>query len=143
MIEPVCDDFSVRIAVSAEEKGVLKGGAPGRWVERLRRLSTVKLPFWGLSKLVGDVESRITELVTNGLRHGVGSQVVCRQLIGVGCVAAAVDEGSSRRPKILRPEPCPENGRGTVLVHALAASSDVAEYGTRTRPVFASRLPTI
>lgn len=101
-------------------------------VRRLRKITAAKLHSWGLQALADDAQLLVSELVTNALRYGMGTQVIFRLVIGVECLALEVDDGSPRRPHIRDAEPDAVTGRGMVLVDALAASWGVSQDGTRT-----------
>lgn len=107
-------------------------GSTAIWVGRLRQIAAAKLSLWGLSALVDDARLLISELVTNGLKHGTASHIVFRLVIGVDAVVIEVDDGSPGRPEVGEAGLDSMNGRGLVLVSALAAAWGVSEDGTRT-----------
>lgn len=131
--EPVCDDFSLRIAVGAGGNRALDGVSQGQWVGRLRRISTAKLRYWGLSKLVEDAELLISELVTNALQHGrEDDEIEVRLVITCHEVLMAVNVGSDRRPELRVVGANSESGRGLFLVAAYAATWGVSPDGMTT-----------
>jgi anti-sigma regulatory factor (Ser/Thr protein kinase) len=101
-------------------------------VGNLRRIGAKKLHAWGLAVLADDAQLLISELVTNGLRHGTGHQIVFRLVIGVDMLVMEVDDGSPGRPEVRDASFDEENGRGMFLIDALAASWGVSADGTRT-----------
>ncbi|MFF2850546.1 ATP-binding protein [Streptomyces sp. NPDC058001] len=98
----------------------------------LRRIGAKKLSAWGLSDLVDDAELLISELVTNGLRHGTGPEVAFRLVIGTEFLVLEVRDGSSQLPQVRTAGCDDENGRGMFLVDALATSWGVSADGTAT-----------
>ncbi|MCZ4098286.1 ATP-binding protein [Streptomyces sp. H39-C1] len=102
------------------------------WVGRIRRIARAKLNVWGLSALVDDAQLLISELVTNGFRHGTERQITFRLVIGLDVLVLEVDDGSSALPELRDAGPDALNGRGLFIVDALAASWGVSSDGTRT-----------
>ncbi|MFI0941245.1 ATP-binding protein [Streptomyces sp. NPDC021020] len=102
------------------------------WVGRLRHIAAATLNAWGLSALADDARLLISELVTNGFKHGTAPHVRFRLVIGTGVVVMEVDDGSSGRPEVRDAGPEAVSGRGLVLVSALAAAWGVSDDGTRT-----------
>ncbi|UNO42149.1 ATP-binding protein [Streptomyces sp. MST-110588] len=102
------------------------------WVGRVRRIGRAKLTVWGLSALVDDVQLLISELVTNGFRHGSGRHITFRLVIGAGLLLMEVDDGSSVRPQLRDAGTDSLSGRGLFLVDAIASSWGVSSDGTRT-----------
>ncbi|KPC62707.1 hypothetical protein ADL29_17715 [Streptomyces chattanoogensis] len=112
----------------------------GRWVCRLRRISTAKLCHWGIPGLVDDAESAISELVTNALVYGTGDRVAFRFLLGADVLALEVDDGSPERALVNTADPDDENGRGMFIVSALCTLCGVSPDGTKTWCTF--KIPT-
>ncbi|MEU8968972.1 ATP-binding protein [Streptomyces monashensis] len=102
------------------------------WVGRLRRIGRAKLNAWGLSALVDDAELLISELVTNGFRHGTEREITFRLVIGTDVLVLEVDDGSFALPVLRDAGPEELNGRGLKLVSAVAASWGVSSDGTKT-----------
>ncbi|MFE2034290.1 ATP-binding protein [Streptomyces scopuliridis] len=131
-IPPVLDDLALAIE---RECPVADGEVPSStavWVGRLRRIGRAKLNVWGLSALADDAELLISELVTNGFKHGTERQIIFRLVIGVDVVVLEVDDGSPALPQLRDAGPDAINGRGLFIVDALAASWGVSSDGTRT-----------
>ncbi|MFE2842556.1 ATP-binding protein [Streptomyces scopuliridis] len=131
-IPPVLDDLSLAIE---RECPAVDGEVPSTtaiWVGRLRRIGRAKLNAWGLSALVDDAELLISELVTNGFKHGAGQQITFRLVIGADVLVLEVDDGSHALPLLRDAGPDALNGRGLFIVDALAASWGVSPDGTRT-----------
>lgn len=128
----VLDDLSLTI-----DRECLSGSgevptSTAAWVGRLRKIARAKLNLWGLSDLVEDAQLLISELVTNGFKHGTRGQIVFHLVIGVEALVVEVDDGSPGRPEVRATEPESVGGRGMILISALAASWGVSEDGTRT-----------
>ncbi|MFJ6573698.1 ATP-binding protein [Streptomyces sp. NPDC091292] len=131
-VPTILEDLSVSI-----ERGYVTGtpGVPSSTAIRvghLRRIGVGKLTSWGLSDLVDDAELLISELVTNGIRHGTGPEVVFRLVIGEEFLVLEVHDGSPQLPRVRTAGPGEENGRGMFLVDALATSWGVSADGTTT-----------
>ncbi|SEO35551.1 ATP-binding protein [Actinacidiphila rubida] len=128
----VLDDLSLAV----EREQLTQAGevrrTTARWVGRLRQITAVKLNLWGLSVLADDAQLLVSELVTNGFRHGSGAHIVFRLVIRPDAVVVEVDDGSPSRPEVCDPGPDSVRGRGLVLVSALASSWGVSPDGTRT-----------
>jgi len=107
-------------------------GSTAVWVGRLRKIAGAKLKLWGLATLADDAQLLISEVVTNGFRYGTRPQIVFRLVIGVEALVVEVDDGSPGRPEIRDMSAEAVNGRGLILVSALAASWGVSEDGTKT-----------
>lgn len=129
--EPICDEFAVRIS-SGAASGAFGGDRDGQWVGRLRRISAAKLCGWGLTTLVDDAQLLISELVTNALRYGEGSEIEFRLVITLQGLLIAVNDGSAVRPQLRVVGASSETGRGLFLVAALADDWGVSPDGTTT-----------
>ena len=87
---------------------------------RVREWSSTTLRRWGLPHLVGDVNTVVTELVTNALQAGAGEVLVlfdrhcARDLVRV-----AVWDDAPGVPAKREPDHIAENGRGLHMVEAL------------------------
>lgn len=106
----VLDDLSLIID---REPLTDDGEVPGStavWVGRLRKIAGTKLNLWGLSALVDDTQLLISELVTNGFRHGTQRQASPADLPGTAGV------GSGRR-----------------VARAASAPGDLPRRGERSR----------
>ncbi|WP_329177286.1 ATP-binding protein [Streptomyces sp. NBC_01477] len=130
--EPICDEFAVRVSSTAATGGALERDLDGRWVGRLRRISVAKLRAWGLAALMDDVQLLVSELVTNALRYGEDGEITFRLVITLQGVLIAVNDGSSRRPRLSVVDEESETGRGLFLVAAIAHDWGVSPDGTTT-----------
>ncbi|TXR96654.1 ATP-binding protein [Streptomyces sp. col6] len=94
-----------------------------------RRLIDAALCCWGLGELADDGASIVTELVTNAVRHARrGSIRVVVERITERTVRVAVSDFSRELPVKCRAGDGDEEGRGLLLVAALAS-----DWGTYTR----------
>lgn len=128
----VLDDLSLTIEREYSPAGDEVPRTTAVWVGRLRRIGRAKLRAWGLSALVDDAELLISELVTNGFRYGTEPQITFRLVIGTDVLVLEVDDGSPTLPQFRDADPDALNGRGLLLVDAIAASWGVSYDGTRT-----------
>lgn len=128
----VRDDFSLCIRRDAGSRGGTVSEHEGRWVGRLRRISTAKLRHWGIPGLVADAESVISELAANALVHGKGDRVGFRFLLTADVLVIEVDDGSPGRARVNEADPYDESGRGLFIVSALSTRCGVSPDGTRT-----------
>ncbi|MEU3187921.1 ATP-binding protein [Streptomyces sp. NPDC006923] len=89
-------------------------------VAQVRHTLRDALRDWDMGELAEDMEVIVSELVSNAIRHGSG--------IGVGVGLAAQDglallevaDGTDGQPADRRPEDEDEDGRGLLIVRALA-----------------------
>ncbi|MGW0822539.1 ATP-binding protein [Streptomyces sp. NPDC002845] len=110
------------------------------WVPRLRRIGRAKLRYWGPEELVDPAALVISELVTNALEHGAGTEIgfsISYTPDGLhGVVRIEVDDGSSELPRPGTAGLDEECGRGLLLVEAIASecggSWGTSNGGTRT-----------
>ncbi|WP_455357172.1 ATP-binding protein [Streptomyces sp. SYSU K217416] len=105
--------------------------ADAAWPRRLRRIVRAGLRHWGRSELAEPAELLTTELLTNALRHGQGS-VGVRLFQRGGHLVIAVNDGSSELPVPRNAGPDDEDGRGLLLVEAIADAWGVSDDGTTT-----------
>ncbi|SEP02610.1 ATP-binding protein [Actinacidiphila rubida] len=131
-VDPVCDEFTVRISAGAASNGPLEGDAAGQWVGRLRRISMAKLRVWGLSPILDDAKLLVSELVTNALRYGDGEEIEFRLVITLQGLMIAVNDNSPHRPELSVVGDTSETGRGLFIVAALADDWGVSPDGTIT-----------
>ncbi|MEU9779151.1 ATP-binding protein [Streptomyces sp. NPDC047968] len=98
----------------------------------MRRVGRALLHQWGYPCLGPAAEVLISELMTNALVHGCGTQVKFTMALAENAVRIEVDDGSSvGSPRLAYPRPHQESGRGLFLVEALAAEWGVIP-GTST-----------
>lgn len=102
------------------------------WPQRLRRIVRAGLTYWRRPDLIDTAELLLTELATNALRHGQGSDIGVRVFFQDEHLVIEVDDGSPSRPKLRHAAPDDECGRGLFLVEALAAEWGVSPDGTTT-----------
>ena len=115
------------------------GSTPGQltradaaWPARLRRITRAALSSWHRPDLAETAELLTTELVTNALQHGSGSEVRFRLCLRDDDLLIEISDGCSAVPTPRSPAPDDENGRGLLLVEALADAWGVSEDGTTT-----------
>ncbi|MHC3456069.1 ATP-binding protein [Streptomyces prasinus] len=106
--------------------------ADAAWPARLRRIVRAALNHWGRPDLAETAELLTTELATNAFRHGSGSDVDFRIYLEDDRLLIEVKDGSPLRPVPRCAGPDDENGRGLLLVAALAKSWGVSDDGTTT-----------
>lgn len=106
--------------------------ADAAWPQRLRRILRAGLTHWARLDLVDTAELLLTELVTNALRHGHGCDIGVRIYLQGDNLAIEVNDGSPHVPVPRCPGPDEENGRGLLLVEALADSWGVSPDGRTT-----------
>lgn len=90
---------------------------------RARREVAAALSSWGCPpSVVDDAVLLVSELVSNAVRYGTEVSVTV-DLVHVGDrLLLEVTDGSRARPRVRRPEPDDEQGRGMQLVQALATA---------------------
>lgn len=126
---PVVDGLELRIR--------LRGGAIGpsredlEWPGRVRRIIRAKLRMWSLRPLSPTVELLATELVTNALQYG-GPEMVVRIERFATYLLIQVDDSTPVAATPGVAGPLDENGRGLLLVDALAKSWGVRDAGRCT-----------
>jgi anti-sigma regulatory factor (Ser/Thr protein kinase) len=131
----VRDDLAVRITLEPRVAGGPMPEHEGQWVGRLRRIGTAKLRHWGLTSLVEDAQLVISELVTNALRYG-SHEIAFRFLLTTDVLVIEVEDGSPGRPRVREASPDDENGRGLLLVVAIADDWGVTEDRLTTWATF-------
>ncbi|MFC7329826.1 ATP-binding protein [Marinactinospora rubrisoli] len=94
-------------------------------VKVARELAVTVVRDWGMSRMVGDVELVVSELVTNALRHAGGylagssgyeNVIQLSVLRRGGELVCAVRDGSDQLPAQREPDFMAETGRGLHLV---------------------------
>jgi hypothetical protein len=106
--------------------------APDRlWVGQVRRLTETRLRYWGLGHLRDDAGLLVSELVTNALLYGNGDSIRVRITCTHTGAHLAVRSGFTDpdRVRIGDAGPGDENGRGLMLVAALAEDWGVDRVG--------------
>lgn len=102
------------------------------WPRRLRRLVRASLIHWRRPDLVETAELLLTELATNALRHAHGPDIGVRVQLQDDHLVIEVRDGSPLVPVPRCAGPDDENGRGLLLVEALADAWGVSADGTTT-----------
>ncbi|MFF5016673.1 SpoIIE family protein phosphatase [Streptomyces sp. NPDC001165] len=87
-------------------------------VPTARRLAARQLHEWGLEPLVTAMESLVSELVTNAIRHGDGP--IRLRLIQHRVLTCEVSDTNTGRPRPRHPGNLDEHGRGLYLVGRLS-----------------------
>jgi anti-sigma regulatory factor (Ser/Thr protein kinase) len=101
----------------------------GQAAAKAREFTRHVLRSWGLGVLAEDATLIVSELVTNGMRHGVMEPdtagqgvelILCRR---VGLIACAVlDPEPEATPLLTHADPAAEGGRGLLVIEALSAA---------------------
>lgn len=115
--------------------------AASGFLSELQKSGLATLP----DRLVGDVRLVVSELVTNALRHAPGACALQVDLSGDGrAVRVAVQDPSSRAPRIQPPDACRIGGHGLELVRAVSRSVTVrpSPYGKQVTAEIAISQPT-
>ncbi|MFD4986467.1 ATP-binding protein [Streptomyces sp. NPDC058374] len=106
---------------------------PGkRRAGEMRRLTAAHLHIWGLGRLAGDVTLVVSELVTNAIEYGEGSPVGLRVTRAAHELCVEVTDGNPEPARSPSPSDLAENGRGLLIVAALAQQWDVSNDGKTT-----------
>lgn len=96
-------------------------------VAEVRRSVRATLASWGASEIADDMAVVASELASNALRHA-GGEATLRLQLAEGRALLEVNDGSAQWPVPRRGGAEAEEGRGLLLVQALAA-----EWGWRPR----------
>ncbi|MFI0721910.1 ATP-binding protein [Streptomyces sp. NPDC021224] len=107
-------------------------GATAVQVGSLRRTAAAELTSWGVPALSDAALLLVSELVTNGLRYGVGPSIEFRLALAKDVLVIEVNDRSSSRPVLQEAGLDATSGRGLFLVDVLADVWGVSEDGTRT-----------
>jgi len=103
-----------------------------RCVGQLRAMSRVRLKAWGLAALTDTVELLISEIVGNAVRHTSSDSITVSLSCGAGAVRLEVVDGTAGLPRMRRPGPDEESGRGLLIVDALAEQWGTSPDGSTT-----------
>lgn len=128
----VRDDLTLRLRREPRVAGAPLPDHEARWVGSLRRMCAGKLRRAVLPDLVDPAELVITELVTNGLVHGTGEELVVRFFLTRRRLVIEVSDGSRGRAEVRTTGAEGESGRGMFLVDALADAWGTSADGSTT-----------
>ncbi|WP_256255799.1 ATP-binding protein [Streptomyces sp. MUSC 14] len=98
----------------------------------MRRITSAHLRLWDLSTLSEAATLAVSELVTNAVRHGQGCSVGLRVMSSEGELRIEVTDGNPTAAQLRESGETAENGRGLLLVAALAKEWGVSPDGTMT-----------
>lgn len=101
-------------------------------VGQMRRITAAHLRLWGLTALCDTAMLVVSELVTNAVRHGRGNPVGFRVISSDGELRIEVTDGNSAPARLRNAGEAAENGRGLVLIAALAKEWGVSPDGRMT-----------
>jgi anti-sigma regulatory factor (Ser/Thr protein kinase) len=106
--------------------------ADAAWPKRLRRIIRAALNYWGRPDLIDGAELLLSELATNALQHAQGPDIGVRVYLRDDECVIEVNDGSPRRPVLRCAEPDHENGRGLLIIRAVASDWGVNDDSTTT-----------
>ncbi|MFE2426463.1 ATP-binding protein [Streptomyces sp. NPDC059373] len=89
-------------------------------VARVRHAVVGALRLWGVLGIADDMGLIATELVGNAIRHGSGDGVGVLLAVQDGLALLEVTDGTREEPTHRQPEDGDEDGRGLLIVRALA-----------------------
>ncbi|MBA3743049.1 ATP-binding protein [Sporichthya sp.] len=101
---------------------------PGE-VERARNLIGASMRRWGLPEDGGVAALLVSELVTNALRYGAQPMRMVARHTGPNLRVEIHDARGGEPPRLRRAAPDSTNGRGMMIVDALAARWGWSEFG--------------
>jgi anti-sigma regulatory factor (Ser/Thr protein kinase) len=116
------DEGSTAGAIADADRAV-----PGR----ARVIVRAGLRYWGWPGLIESADVLVTELVTNGLEHGIGD-VGLRVYLTDAHLLIEVRDGSDQLPVLREAALDDEDGRGLFLVKAIADAWGVSSDGMTT-----------
>ena len=124
------------LAVSIARSGDSPAGSltveDAAWPHRIRRVVRANLKQWGQPDLSASAELLTTELLTNAFQHGTAPTVTVRLFLTDSLLCIEVADGSPNRPVARDAAPDDEDGRGLLLVGAIADAWGVSQDGTTT-----------
>ncbi|MET7620512.1 ATP-binding protein [Streptomyces sp. NPDC005408] len=129
--EAVLNGVEVAVARSSRP-GVELTAQDLRRPGQLRRIARAQLHRLKLDGLADSAVLLISELVTNALVHGQGTEFALRLIHSASEVRIEVYDGSAVRPYVCAAGPDDESGRGMTIVASTADSWGVSEDGRRT-----------
>jgi anti-sigma regulatory factor (Ser/Thr protein kinase) len=101
---------------------------PGE-VERARNLVSASMRRWGMPEDGGVAALLVSELVTNALRYGAQPMRMVAKHEGTNLRIEVHDARGGEPPRLRRAAPDSTNGRGMMIVDALAARWGWSEFG--------------
>ncbi|NUK12541.1 ATP-binding protein [Streptomyces lunaelactis] len=118
-VDAILNGIEVAVARSSQSRAGLSAEdlrRPGQ----LRRVGLDRLRHWRLDCLADNAALLITELATNALLHGSGTEFALRMIHTAGELRIEVYDGSPARPYERAAGPDDESGRGMAIVAAIA-----------------------
>jgi anti-sigma regulatory factor (Ser/Thr protein kinase) len=106
-------------------------------VGQMRLITSAHLRLWDLTGLRDTATLAVSELVTNALRHGQGDSVGLRVTRSDDELRIEVTDGNSTPARLSEAGEAAENGRGLLLIAALAKEWGVSPDGRMTWCSFA------
>jgi serine/threonine-protein kinase RsbW len=103
-----------------------------RRVGQMRRITRAQLRHWDLTVLTDDATLVVSELVGNAIKHGKGQPVGLRVRRSVYELRIEVTDGTPTPARLRSAGVADENGRGLLLVAAIAKEWGVSPDGTMT-----------
>lgn len=117
----------------ADESGFKVDFPPDeRRIGQMRRITRAQLRHWGLAMLTDDATLAVSELATNAIKHGKGQPVGLRVRHSAYELRIEVTDGTPTPARLRSAGVADENGRGLLLVAALAKEWGVSRDGTTT-----------
>ncbi|MFE9601457.1 ATP-binding protein [Streptomyces hokutonensis] len=99
---------------------------------QMRHITRDRLGEWNLTTLTDDAMLAVSELVTNAVKHGKGRPVELRVRRLAHELRIEVTDGTPTPARLRSAGPADENGRGLLLVDAVAKEWGVSIDGTMT-----------
>ncbi|MFF8022255.1 ATP-binding protein [Streptomyces sp. NPDC007896] len=101
-------------------------------VGQMRRITRAQLRHWDLAMLTDAATLVVSELVTNAIKHGKGQPVQLRVRHSAYELRIEVTDGTPTPARLRSASVADENGRGLLLVAALAKEWGVSRDGKTT-----------
>ncbi|WP_405576162.1 ATP-binding protein [Streptomyces sp. NBC_01092] len=98
----------------------------------MRQITRTQLSQWDLTMLTDDATLVVSELVTNAIKHGKGRPVGLRVRRSACELRIEVTDGTPTPAQLRSAHLADENGRGLLLVAAVAKEWGVSPDGTMT-----------
>ncbi|MEU6145069.1 ATP-binding protein [Streptomyces sp. NPDC047081] len=99
---------------------------------QMRQITRHQLSRWNLTRLTDDATLVVSELVTNAIEHGRGKSVGLKVRLFAQELRIEVTDGTPTPARLRTAGLGEENGRGLVLVAAVAKEWGVSPDGTMT-----------